>query len=79
MECNLLILENMSDVSEIPGNTAIYIATSVQKLKTRKKNYKKKPSQIVWNQIIKDAFMVYYIKVMFDSFFYLFPHNMHHD
>lgn len=36
------------DVLGIPGNTAIYIAASAQKLKTGKKeDYERKPSQIV--------------------------------
>jgi len=33
------------DVSEIPGNTVIYIATSVQKLKTGKKNINRNPAR----------------------------------
>lgn len=67
------------DVSGIPGNTVIYIATSVQKLKTGKKNYKKKPSQIVWNQVIQVAFIMSHRKIIFDIFIYLFPQNMHRD
>lgn len=65
------------DVLGIPGNTAIYIAASVQKLKTGKKeDYKRRPSQTVWNQSIQDAFIVYYIKIMFAVFMYLFPQIM---
>lgn len=51
-----------SDVSGIPGNTVIYVATSLQKLRTGKKTHCKPLRQRVGNQAIQDASIMYYIR-----------------